>query len=197
MRKKADAFSVGIEARIKHGDFLAALQTRGWNQSEAARFLGVTPSTFGHWINMSEVPDWENFSSEITTRLFELTGKMPEELWPEEVFTEEFLASPKMLRRYRKVPVQLLAGAGILSLPVPTPEDTMEETERRQIINAVLKTIPKREQAILESRFFEGKTLEEISQDMGVTRERIRQLEQRAFRLLRHPMRARQLAHYA
>jgi hypothetical protein len=54
---------------------------------------------------------------------------MSEDIWPEEIFTKDFLASPKMLRRYRKVPVQLLAGAGILSLSVATPEETIEKKE--------------------------------------------------------------------
>ena len=191
--KKREDFSLGVEAHLKHGDFLAALQARNWNQSDAARFLGVTASIFSRWINLREAPRWENFSGEITTRLFELTGKMPEELWPEEVFTEEFIKAPKKIRSVKNVPVRLLALAGVIRLPASTPQNVVEEEERRQIVKAILETLPKREQMILECRFFEGKTLEETGQELSVTRERIRQIEARALRHLRHPARARHL----
>lgn len=190
MKRRTEVFSVGVEAKLKHGDLLKALQARGWNQSEAANFLGITSGLFGRWINMNEVPDWRTFPGDLTARLFELTGKMPEELWPEEVFTEEFIKAPKRLRSVRNIPVNLLAIAGVIQLPAPTPQDAMEEDERRRIVRATLRTLPQREQTIIELRFFEEKTLEEVGQEMGVTRERIRQIEARALRHLRHPMRA-------
>ncbi len=193
MKRRTEVFSVGVEAKLKHGDFLTALQARGWNQSQAARFLNITASEFTRWINMHEVPDWRSFSTELTTRCYELTGKMPEELWPEEVFTEEFIKAPKKIRSVRNVPVNLLAIAGVIRLPAPTPQDAVEEEERRRIVNATLKTLPERERIILGYRFFEGKTLEETGQELGVTRERIRQIEAKALRHLRHPVRAHRL----
>lgn len=72
--------------------------------------------------------------------------------------------------------------------------------ERREAIAGALATLPPREARILKLRFglIDGKehTLEEVGQKFGLTRERIRQIEQKALRKLRHPRRARQLRDY-
>jgi RNA polymerase primary sigma factor len=67
----------------------------------------------------------------------------------------------------------------------------------REKVNAVMQTLSEREREILEQRFglVDGRerTLEEIGQDMKVTRERVRQIEAKALRKMRHPERRRQL----
>jgi RNA polymerase primary sigma factor len=67
-------------------------------------------------------------------------------------------------------------------------------------IEQVLDTLPPREARILRLRFGleNGRTytLEEVGQKFGLTRERIRQIESKALRRLRHPRRARQLREY-
>ena len=64
----------------------------------------------------------------------------------------------------------------------------------------MLDSLPPREARILRMRFGleNGKvyTLEEVGQKFGLTRERIRQIETKALRRLRHPRRARQLQEY-
>lgn len=82
----------------------------------------------------------------------------------------------------------------------PTPTQYADETLLRQKIEAVLGTLNPREARILRLRFGlqNGRcyTLEEVGQKFGLTRERIRQIEGRALRRLRHPRRARQLRDY-
>jgi len=67
----------------------------------------------------------------------------------------------------------------------------------REKVNAVLNTLTDREREILEQRFglVDGRerTLEEIGRDLKVTRERVRQIEAKALRKMRHPARRRQL----
>jgi RNA polymerase primary sigma factor len=67
-------------------------------------------------------------------------------------------------------------------------------------VNEVLSTLSPREARILRLRFGleNGRTytLEEVGEKFGLTRERIRQIEGKALRRLRHPMRARQLREY-
>ena len=67
----------------------------------------------------------------------------------------------------------------------------------REQINEVLSTMTPREQKVLELRFGledgRARTLEEVGHAFGVTRERIRQIEAKALRKLRHPSRAKQL----
>ncbi|PJF25187.1 MAG: RNA polymerase subunit sigma, partial [Phototrophicales bacterium] len=70
----------------------------------------------------------------------------------------------------------------------------------REKIDYLLETLTPREAHILQLRFglLNGRahTLEEVGQQFGLTRERIRQIEGRALRRLRHPRRSRQLRDY-
>ncbi len=83
---------------------------------------------------------------------------------------------------------------------MPTPTQHADENMLREKIEAVLSTLTPREARILRLRFGlqNGRcyTLEEVGQKFGLTRERIRQIEGRALRRLRHPRRARQLRDY-
>lgn len=82
----------------------------------------------------------------------------------------------------------------------PSPAQTVYEELLKTKIEEVLSTLTPREQRILRLRFglVNGKcyTLEEVGQKFGLTRERIRQIEARALRRLRHPRRSRHLKDY-
>ncbi len=82
----------------------------------------------------------------------------------------------------------------------PTPIQSAYSKLLREKVEEVLSTLPPREARILRLRFGldNGRTytLEEVGQKFGLTRERIRQIESKALRRLRHPRRARQLKDY-
>jgi RNA polymerase primary sigma factor len=82
----------------------------------------------------------------------------------------------------------------------PSPTDSVSEHLLREKVEEVLSTLSPREAKVLRMRFgLCGEhpcTLEEVGQKFGLTRERIRQIEGRALRRLRHPRRARQLQEY-
>ncbi len=76
------------------------------------------------------------------------------------------------------------------------PSDRVVTENLREVTEAVLATLSPREEKVLKMRFGLGAatdehTLEEVGQDFDVTRERIRQIEAKALRKLRHPSRAR------
>jgi RNA polymerase primary sigma factor len=82
----------------------------------------------------------------------------------------------------------------------PTPSQSTYAKLLREKIEEVLDTLPSRESRILRLRFGldngHNYTLEEVGQKFGLTRERIRQIESKALRRLRHPRRSRQLKEY-
>ncbi len=81
-----------------------------------------------------------------------------------------------------------------------SPEEYATNEMLKDEINDVLETLTEREEKVIRLRFGlddgKSKTLEEVGQLFGVTRERIRQIEAKALRKLRHPSRSRKLKDY-
>ena len=80
---------------------------------------------------------------------------------------------------------------------VPVPDEAAAFTMLREQLDEVLGTLTEREQRVLKLRFGlddgKARTLEEVGKEFKVTRERIRQIEAKALRKLRHPSRSRKL----
>lgn len=83
---------------------------------------------------------------------------------------------------------------------VPVPAEAAAATLLKEQLDEVLGTLTEREQKVLRLRFGmndgRARTLEEVGKEFDVTRERIRQIEAKALRKLRHPSRSRKLRDY-
>ena len=83
---------------------------------------------------------------------------------------------------------------------VPVPAEAAAATLLKEQLDEVLDTLTEREQKVLRLRFGmndgRARTLEEVGKEIDVTRERIRQIEAKALRKLRHPSRSRKLRDY-
>jgi RNA polymerase primary sigma factor len=83
---------------------------------------------------------------------------------------------------------------------MPEPDDAASQQLLREQLRSILNSLNHRERQVLEMRFGlkdgQSHTLEEVGQAFGVTRERIRQIEAKALRKLRHPLRSRKLRDY-
>jgi RNA polymerase primary sigma factor len=142
-------------------------------------------------------------------RLEQEHGRKPT---PEEI-AEELEIEPRKVRWMLKVSWQPLSlerpvgeeedselGNFIEDESSPTPPQTAYQNLLHDKVEEVLATLTPREARILRLRFglHNGRsyTLEEVGQKFGLTRERIRQIEGKALRRLRHPRRSRQLREY-
>jgi RNA polymerase primary sigma factor len=120
---------------------------------------------------------------------------------------------PEKVREIVKVsqqPVSLEAptGAGedsylgefIEDESVPSPADAASQELLREQVSEVLSSLTPREQKVIVLRFGledgRSRTLEEVGQEFNVTRERVRQIEKKALRKLRHPSRSRKIKDY-
>ncbi len=83
---------------------------------------------------------------------------------------------------------------------VQVPAEAAARSMLKEQLGEVLRTLSERERQVLCMRFGlldgEGRTLEEVGREFNVTRERIRQIEAKALRKLRHPSRSRKLKDY-
>jgi RNA polymerase primary sigma factor len=131
---------------------------------------------------------------------------------PEEI-AEELEIEPRKVRWMLKVSWRPLSlekpigeeednelGSFLEDDNTPTPTQSAYEHLLKEKMEEVLTTLTPREARILRLRFglLDGRsyTLEEVGQKFGLTRERIRQIEGKALRRLRHPRRSRQLKEY-
>jgi RNA polymerase primary sigma factor len=83
---------------------------------------------------------------------------------------------------------------------IPRPEDQAMDALLGQQIREVMGTLPLREKRVIELRFGldngTSRTLEEVSNEMGITRERVRQIELKALKILRDPDNKEKLRDY-
>ena len=88
-------------------------------------------------------------------------------------------------------------GSFIMDDHTPGPADATSNAMLAEALKEILDTLTQREADVLKMRFgmYDGRThtLEEVGQIFGVTRERIRQIENKAIRRLRHPSRAKKI----
>ena len=83
---------------------------------------------------------------------------------------------------------------------IPRPEDEAASSLLSQQIRQIMDTLPERERRVIELRFGladgNSKTLEEVSRELGITRERVRQIELKALKILRDPYNKARLKEY-
>ncbi|MBE5928542.1 MAG: RNA polymerase sigma factor RpoD [Lachnospiraceae bacterium] len=142
----------------------------------------------------------------------QLLQELGREPFPEEIAKEMNLPVERVreIQKISQEPVSLETPIGeeedshlgdfIQDENVPVPADAAAFTLLREQLDEVLQTLTEREQKVLRLRFGlddgRQRTLEEVGTVFDVTRERIRQIEAKALRKLRHPSRSRKLKDY-
>ena len=145
----------------------------------------------------------------VSRQLLQELGREPS---PEEIAKEMSMPVDRMreILKISQEPVSLETPIGeeedshlgdfIKDDNVPVPADAAAFTLLKEQLEEVLGTLTEREQKVLTLRFGledgRARTLEEVGKEFNVTRERIRQIEAKALRKLRHPSRSRKLKDY-
>jgi RNA polymerase primary sigma factor len=142
----------------------------------------------------------------------QLLQELGREPTPEEIAVKMDLSVDKVKKVFKisKEPISLETPIGeeedstlgdfIEDKKIISPQDAVMSVTLAEQTRAILATLTPREEKVLRMRFGIGEksdhTLEEVGQDFFVTRERIRQIEAKALRKLRHPSRAKLLKSY-
>ena len=145
----------------------------------------------------------------ISRHLLQQMGREPT---PEEIAKEMELPVEKVMeiQKIAQDPVSLETPIGeeddshlgdfIQDDDSPAPQDSAAYTMLREQLEEVMNTLTPREAKVLKLRFGledgKARTLEEVGKEFDVTRERIRQIEAKALRKLRHPSRSKKLRDY-
>lgn len=177
-----------------------------WIRQAITRSIADQSRTIRIPVHMSEVI---NKTYRVSRNLLQVLGREPSE----QELAEAMNLSVDKIREILKVsadPISLDTPIGeeddshlgdfIRDDNIMGPEDAASYSILRDQISRLLDTLTEREQRVLVLRFGlkdgRSRTLEEVGKEFNVTRERIRQIEAKALRKLRHPSRAKMLKGY-
>lgn len=174
-----------VKVTIRNNLILRQMKKLGIKtQTELAKRAGLPPTTVGNLIGMKRRP-LHALSGEWLDTAFALSAALhmePEELWTEKQRGMALDSNSREVSMSEDAVMQLASG------------DKLEHNViASKLVADALTTLKPRERDVIQARFFDGDTLEEIGNQQGVTREVIRQVEARALRKLKHPSRSRPL----
>lgn len=193
---ESDEFRFGLKQRLYNWTMRHAREVRGWTQLDLGTICGMPMHSVGQIETLRRFPNkWQ------AERIASALGRTVDALFPEWLkefrlqavprsAEEESISLEEALERRLITPVALLEQGW---------EDEIEMLiGMQEVIPSLLAKLPPRERKVIELRFGfdkeedkEGdrcsrpRTLEEVAREFGVTRERIRQVENRAFRSMR------------
>lgn len=203
-------FSVGIQHRIFNNEIRKRRLEMGLTQDQLGELSGLGGGTINHFENFRVYPS----SIDKAKRLAEVLDSTVEQLFPEwlkifkpkrtSIVTEHIIKNPLI---DSKIPEYLLTDGETEF------EDMFDKELLKEGIEDCLNTLSDREKKIIKLRFgferpqigeirrldtnikssHDGLTYEEVAEVFGVTRERIRQIEAKALRKLKHPTRKSKL----
>lgn len=180
-----------VEVRVKNNWLLKMLEDRGYQStSDFCRRHNMSSSLVGAFINLREAPISSNGKwRPVFIRMANALQCMPEDICPPQHLKEAL----------KKNKAQVEVGVDELKLflsspqrDIPTPIDYIIEDEAIKTIDDYLSSLKPREEDVIRSRFGltkDGKelTLQELADKYNVGKERIRQIEAKALRILRWP----------
>ena len=183
-----------IKVSIRNNLLLNAIEEQGYPTVAAfERAMGVPSGRMGALVSMRVAPLLESgeFSKEAKMAM-EVLGAAPTDLWTEQQLTIKLHRNSGEREIDGDLVQHLLEQRQQMDY-LPSPEDHLLEKETNQLVDDLLNKIRPREKDVLISRYQNEETLVEVGKKMNVTQERVRQIEAKALRKLRHPDRHKNL----
>jgi len=205
-------FSLGIKHQLFNNEVRKRRLVLGLTQIQLAELCGIGKGTLAHIETFRAYP-----SVERATKIAKVLGSTVNQLFPR--WIETFKDKRTSIITEHLLTERMLDHPELKLLPAETGnieevETAIDKDILKSKLNSVLETLSLREKKVLVLRFgldeniteselkrlnggvqssHQGKTLEEVGNIFGVTRDRIRQIENQALRKLRHPSRAKLL----
>ena len=182
-----------VKVSVRNNLLINAIEAAGYKSvAEFERAAGLAPSTASNLVSMRNCPIGQNGEfGRVAKIIMEVLGAAPSDLWTE----EQLMLKLRTNVGWREVDMDiesfkaLAKQQGELAAALPSQEDVLLKIETAHVVDELLnKRVTSREQTVLrEMMSDEGLTLKEIGEKMGVSAERVRQLQMKALRKLRHP----------
>lgn len=160
------------------------------SQTELGNISGLGQRIVNHFVNMKRRPV-DYWSGEWTDEAFTLSAALqtePEYLWTEKQRGMALERNWREISMSEDAVMQLATGQGT--------EQIVQGVLDAEAVGRAIQTLDEREQKVITGRFFEDKTLDDLGDVLGVSRERVRQIENRALRKLKQPSIAKTFSEY-
>ena len=168
-----------IKVTVRNGRLLNAIRKRYESAADLARQMGRNQSAVNQLVTMTLKPVNEKGWTDLALDVAAMVGEDPEDLWP------KYMREIKLKKATAEVSMDLDSVKQIMA-------DGSSEKSLSQIsaIKKLSENLTSREERILQLRWIEDHTLEECGKIFGVSRERIRHIESKAFRKMKHTAKA-------
>ncbi|MAT38896.1 MAG: hypothetical protein CL946_04760 [Ectothiorhodospiraceae bacterium] len=167
--------------KVKNNLLKALMDSKGIeSQAELARAINVSPKSIGDVANLKVGAfNLDGTPSKLTKSLCDYFCCLPEDIYPKEVIMVG-IPSNVLERVVSSEEVQRC-----LSYVEQDPSMLVQDEKSTEYIKNELKRLTGMQKKVIEMRFFEEKNLQECAEEVGVTRERIRQIELKAIKKLK------------
>jgi RNA polymerase sigma factor (sigma-70 family) len=188
-----------LKVSVRNNLILRAIEDFGYTNLNKFSKAALVPLTgLYDLVNLKEAPiTIEGEFSKTAKLLMEVLGACPTDLWTSEQLTMK-LRTNSVERELSKEAVQIALQSDAKSL-LGIPYEEAFNKEEVELVKDVVDSLTPREVKVLSLRFGlddeEELTLEETAKRFNYTRERIRQIEAKALRKMRHPSRSDKLKH--
>ena len=163
-----------IKITVRNGRLLKAIQENYESVADLARHLGRSGAAVNSLVTMKTKPLTKNGWTDLALDVASFVGKDPEYLWP------EYMREIQLQRATAEINADL--GEVQALTHSASPEKQIAQLDAvKQIVDGLLP----REIEVLKCRFAEQMTLEDTAKKLGVSRERLRQIEAKAIRKLK------------
>jgi RNA polymerase sigma factor (sigma-70 family) len=186
-----------IEVKVKNNKLLEKIEEAGYESvASFCRASGLHQTAVGKFINMVQAPV-NKLTGEYSPNFMKIVDFlrcMPEDIFPKAQMQEAMKVNKVTTKADIGDVQSLTTSLRTLALP---PEEKMIFDEARTAIQRTMETLTPREQRVLMLRFgfYDGveHTLEDVAGQFGVSKDRIRQIQEKALRKMRHPNRAKEI----
>ena len=180
-----------LKVSVRNNLLLSAIEAQGYTSvAEFERACEIGIGRINNLVAMRDAPILQSGEFSQNAKLvMEVLGAAPTDLWTEQQLTIK-LKTNSGERDIDADIVQHLLEQKDRTDYLPSPEDSLLAAETSAIVNEVLSSLKPREKDVLQQRFVNDSTLQEVGYHHGLSKERIRAIESKALRKLRDVKRA-------